>query len=286
MGVYIGLDIGGTKLLVASAREDGSLIESIQQPTPLALNDGLNALHHMARELAGDRPIIAFGAAIGGPLDYKTGRVSPLHQPMWRDVPLKDIFEKEYGVPFAVDVDTNVAAIGEYRFGNHGPVEKLMYVTISTGVGGGFLANGAIYRGANGAHPETGHMAVPVRTRHPERVECECGATNCLEALVSGNGIRRIYGKPAEELDAGEWEEVAYHLGQGLRNIAVTYAPDVIVLGGGIAVGGGESFIGHSVAVMEGELKIVPAPIVTLSRLGYETALYGAVALAIQAGKR
>jgi predicted NBD/HSP70 family sugar kinase len=281
MSVYIGLDIGGTKLLVGAARKDGSLISTIEQPTPRLLSEGLNALHQMAREVAGGEPIIAFGAAAGGPLDYRTGRISPLHQPEWNDVPLKDIFEQEFGVPLAVDVDTNVAALGEYKFGQKAHVARLMYVTISTGLGGGFLIEGQIYRGTRGEHPEVGHQSIPVQCRFPERVVCECGASNCLEALISGNGIRRIYRKPAEKLGADEWNEVAYHLGQGLRNIAVMYTPDTIVLGGGVAVGGGESFIAKAVSVMQSELKLVPAPIVALTDLGSQTALMGAIALAM-----
>ena len=113
-------------------------------------------------------------------------------------------------------------------------------------------------------------------------MQCECGAPDCLEALVSGNGIRRIYHKPAEELSVAEWDEVAYNLGQGLRNLAVLYAPDLIRLGGGVAVGGGEAFIRQACLVMTDHLKLVPAPEVSLSRLGYDTALMGAIAVAIR----
>ena len=110
---------------------------------------------------------------------------------------------------------------------------------------------------------------------------CECGAPDCLEALISGNGIRRIYGKPAETISLGEWEEVAYNLGQGLRNLAALYAPDLIRIGGGVAVGGGEKLIRSAREVMEEHLKLVPPPQVALSALGYDTALRGAIAMAL-----
>jgi predicted NBD/HSP70 family sugar kinase len=148
-------------------------------------------------------------------------------------------------------------------------------------MGGGFLMDGKIYRGQDGAHPEVGHQSVPFRCANPAAVRCECGAPDCLEALVSGNGIRRVYGKPAEDLNAAEWEEVAYNLGQGLRNMAALYAPDLIRIGGGVAVGAGERFIEAAGRVMEEHLKLVPAPRVELSRLGYDTALRGAIALAL-----
>ena len=103
---------------------------------------------------------------------------------------------------------------------------------------------------------------------------------------MSGNGIRRIYHKPAEHLDEEEWGEVAYNLGQGLRNLAAILAPDVIVLGGGVALGGGEKLFGEARHVMETNLRLVPPPQVRLSRLGHDTPLMGAIAFAMQGAGR
>lgn len=278
--IHVGLDIGGTKFLVASADGEGKVLNRAQEATPEGLEAGLDVLHGMISEVSGGRAIAGMGAAIGGPLDWRTGVVSPLHQPAWRDVPLKAIMEERWACPFAVDVDTNVAAVGEYTFGGR-VTGRMLYLTLSTGMGGGFLVGGRIYRGACGAHPEVAHQAVNFRCSRPERVACECGAGDCLEALVSGNGIRRVYGKAAEELTEGEWDEVAYNLGQGLRNLAAIYVPDVIVLGGGVACGRGAKLIDAASAVMVEHLKIVPAPEVCLSALGYDTALMGTIAMAI-----
>ena len=104
--------------------------------------------------------------------------MSPLHQPQWRDVPLKALMAERWQCPFHVDVDTNVAALGEYHFGPR-QVPRLLYLTLSTGMGGGFLVDGHIYRGAGGAHPEIGHQAVPYRLDRPVPT-CECGAPDCL----------------------------------------------------------------------------------------------------------
>ncbi len=279
-GIYIGLDIGGTKLLVASADSSGLIIKRVQFETPPDLNGGLELLDLMIKEVSGGRLIKSIGAAIGGPLDWRKGIVSPLHQPAWRDVPLKKIMTGKWRCDFHVDVDTNIAALGEYHFGGEN-AEKLLYLTLSTGMGGGYIIGGKIYRGSGDAHPEAGHQSTNFRCSHPQNIACECGAPDCLEALVSGNGIRRIYGKPAEELDPGEWEEVTYNLGQGLRNLVAIYLPDVIAIGGGVAVGAGERFINAAAEIMAGYLKIVPAPAVRLSRLGYDTALLGAIAAAI-----
>ena len=279
MAIYIGLDVGGTKLMVAAADADGQILRRTRAPTPAGLEEGLALLHEMIAEVAGGQPVAGIGAAIGGPLDARAGVVSPLHQPAWRGVPLKAIMERRWGCPFWVDVDTNVAAVGEYVV-DRLTTSRFLYLTISTGMGGGFLLDGRIYRGAGGAHPEAGHQAVPFRCMHPERVACECGAPDCLEALISGNAIRRIYGRPAEQLDDAEWEEVAYNLGLGLRNLAAIYAPELIVLGGGVAVGGGARLLDTASRVMRERLYLVPAPEVRLSGLGYDTALLGAVAVA------
>lgn len=279
MGIYIGLDIGGTKLMVASADQNGNMITRVRKDTSPTLKEDLRNLHDMITTVTQNETILGIGAAIGGPLDWKTGVVSPLHQPDWREVPLKQIMEAKWKCPFFVDVDTNIAAMGEYYF-TQLSVHKFVYITISTGMGGAMLVDGKIDRGINGAHPEIGHQSIPYHCKYPNRLQCECGVEDCLEALISGNGIRRIYQKRAEELLSEEWDEVAYNFGQGLRNIATLYAPDIIRIGGGVAVGGGKDFLKKAIIVMQTHLRLVPAPVVELSLLGYDTALIGAIAAA------
>ena len=281
MAVFIGLDIGGTKIMVAAADRDGNVLRRARTATSTTLEEDLTNINSMIAEVAGEEQIMGMGAAIGGPLDWEQGVVSPLHQPAWRNVPLKAMMESNWDCPFQADVDTNVAAVGEYRWGGVA-AGRFLYLTLSTGMGGGFLTDGKIYRGQDCAHPEVGHQSIHFRCSNPPAMQCECGAPDCLEALVSGNGIRRIYGKPAESLRPEEWEEVAYNLGQGLRNMAAFYAPDVISIGGGVAVGGGENFIRAAKAVMEEHLRLVPPPQVRLSPLGYDTALRGAIAMALR----
>ena len=276
---YIGLDIGGTKILAAAAKADGTIIRTIRHETPQDLLTGLNLLKSFVTELAENQPITAIGAATGGQLDWRTGVVSPLHQPQWRNVPLKQIMENEFNCPFWLDVDTNVAALGEYAQLPQ-PPERLVYLTISTGCGGSMVVNGKLNRGWNGAHPEIGHMSVAYRCRFPEKISCACGTPDCLEALISGRGIERIYGKPAATLDDAEWAEVAFNLGQGLRNIATLYAPELIILGGGVAVGGGEKLLRPAISQMRERLKLVPEPEVRLSENGQFSALNGAIHIA------
>ena len=281
MSIYIGLDIGGTKFMVAAATGNGEIIRRVRTYPSDTLEKDLATLHEMIEKVAGGEVISGMGAAIGGPLDWKTGIVSPLHQPTWREVYLKEIMETRWGPPFFVDVDTNVAALGEF-YRTRMTSQKFLYITLSTGMGGGFIVDGRIYRGAGGAHPEIGHQSIPYRCANTAGIQCECGIPDCLEALVSGNGIRRIYGKPAEDLSVMEWGEVAYNLGQGLRNLAAIYTPDEIRLGGGLAVGGGANFMERSAMIMRNHLRLVPAPRVSLSQLGYDTALLGAITIAIR----
>lgn len=280
--MLLALDIGGTKLIAAAADDDGAILRRVRADTPAGLSAGLMLLKHMARDVCRGHAPKAIGAACGGPLDASTGIVSPLHQPDWRSVPLKAIFEAEFGCPFNVEVDTDAAALAEVVFG-HGAPARLLYITLSTGMGGGLIVDGRIYRGARGAHPEVGHQAIPYRLARGGPVVCECGAEGCAEALVSGNAIRRLYGKPAEMLDEAEWAEVTHNLGQALRNAAALYAPEDVVLGGGVAFGRGQRLADQAAAVMRAGMRIVPAPRVRLSALGYDTALMGAVALAMRA---
>lgn len=203
MGIHIGIDIGGTKMMAAAVDADMHMLRRCKEPTPEDLQAGLDQLHAMIGQVAGGDTIRGIGMAIGGPIDIAAGTVSPLNQPQWRDVPLRQILEERYGCPFHYGVDTDVAAVAEYYLAGL-DVARFLYVTISTGVGGGFLLDGKVYRGVHGIHPEVGHQGVPARVKYPERVRCGCGNTDCLEALVSGSGIQRVYGKPPQELDADE----------------------------------------------------------------------------------
>ena len=278
--MYIGLDIGGTKILACRADNQGRIQEMLQETTPSGLDEGLDLLNRLVEQLSLGQQIEAIGASLGGPLDYQSGVVSPLHQENWRDVPFRAVMEQAWNCRVTLDVDTNLAALGEFAALARYP-ERLLYLTISTGMGGGFLVNGRIYRGANGTHPEVAHQSISFRCTHPENICCECGLPDCLEGIVSGNAIKRIYGKPAELLSETEWQEVSYNLGQGLRNLAAILAPDMIVLGGGVSIGRGPQLVRDAGKVMRENLRLVPAPALRLSELGYYTSLHGAVYAAV-----
>ena len=280
--VYIALDMGGTKLLAAAIDRGRNVIARERAQTPRSLQEGLSLLKQMVRTVAGGSRILAIGVSAGGPLQHETGVLSSLHFPEWHEVPFKQIMEAEFGCPLRVEVDTDAAVLAEYRFGGHS-IRRLLYVTLSTGVGGGFMIDGELYRGVDGSHPEVGHHAAPYRLPVAGPISCTCGANDCLEAIISGSAVKKHYGKPAEDLLPEEWDEVAYNLGQGLRNLAAVYAPELIVLGGGMALGGGAKLLETARTVVRENLKIVPQPRIEFSTLGYDTALWGGVALALSA---
>lgn len=277
--LFLALDIGGTQTRAAVSGTDLRIRRRVVAPTPPDLNAGLELIGHLCDDVRHMESVSGIGVSIGGPLDWRTGVVSPLHQPAWRDVRLRDWLGRRYDCPVFIDVDTNVAAVGEYLADQSRP-SRLLYLTLSTGMGSGLVVDGRLYRGANGSHPEVAHQSIAYICRHPERIVCECGADACLEALISGNGIRRIYGFPAEHLDDEGWAEVAHNLGQGLRNLAAIYAPERIILGGSVALGGGAALLDAATAVMRRNLRIVPTPDVCLSHLGADSPLLGALALA------
>lgn len=274
----IGIDLGGTKIQVAAADRSGAIIARTRAATPEPLAEGLALLQSLIVDVAGGLPIAGVGVAIGGPIHAASGVVSPLHQAAWRDVPLGRLLGEWTGAPWRIEVDTDAAALAEFHAGGH-VAHRLLYITVSTGVGGGFVVDGVIQRGINGAHPEFGHQAVPA----PEAVLCGCGATGCLEALVSGRALERRHGRPAAELSDAEFAAAGKLLGLGLRNAATLLAPDLIALGGGVVVGGGERLLAAARAEVAQGVRLLPPPRVVVSALGYDTALRGALALAVSA---
>lgn len=278
--IYAGIDFGATKTIAVSADEKGNIINQIQKNTPQKLEDGIEMFKELIYEISSESKIIAIGCATGGPLDWKRGIINFLHMPTWRNVNLKEIMEKEFSCPFYVDNDCNVAAIGELVFGEGKNYNDFIYITISTGVGAGIIKHKKIFRGLDGEHPELGHQIV--ETSELYDVTCRCGAKNCLESLIAGYIIEKHYGKPAEMLSEKEWKKIGYILGQGLRNIIIMHAPEVIFLGGGVALGARNKLLDPALKVVEEQVKIVKLPLIKLTSLGYDAPIKGSIALAMK----
>ena len=163
----------------------------------------LAAMIALARELLGGRQPAAVGVSFGGPVDFARGVVRLSHHVRgWENVPLRDVLAGEFGCPAAVDNDANVAALGEHRFGAGRGVDDLLYVTVSTGVGGGWVLGGRPWRGHGGMAGEIGHTVA-----NPAGPLCLCGKRGCVERLASGPYMAADYGGRVGNPPGGRGED-------------------------------------------------------------------------------
>ena len=313
VGRYVvGADLGGTNFRVVVADESGKFVSRSNRLTEAqrGRNAVLETLKVTIREAvaAGPGAPSAIAMSAPGPLDPWKGIVHEApNLPGWNDVPVKEIFESEFGVPFLLGHDANVAALAEQRYGAGRGVEDMIYITISTGIGGGIIVDGEMVLGAGGGAGEVGHM-----TLLRDGPVCGCGNRGCLEALASGPAIRRdaierVKAGENSRLSAmcgGELEKVTTEmvvdaarlgdalaldvlnqagrwLGIGIANLMHIVDPELIVLGGGVTNAGELLFAPmraeidvRAMAVYRARTRIVTA------ELGGDVGLYGAVALA------
>jgi glucokinase len=194
--LILGVDIGGTKSAVVLARTDGEILQRLSEPTRPDLRGPQEVLEHLAalaREVmaAGNAmasDIRGLGVSCGGPLDSKTGVVhAPPNLPNWEHVPVKTFFEDALGLPVRVENDANATALAEWRFGAGQGAQNVIFLTMGTGIGGGLILDGRLYRGANDLAGEIGHQTILLNGPL-----CGCGKHGCLEALASGPAIARL----------------------------------------------------------------------------------------------
>lgn len=308
--LILAFDFGGTKLSAAVINRDALGDERPQWPalrrefTPADTDAAyeLAAMLRLARELLAGRSPAAVGVSFGGPVDFPHGLVRLSHHVRgWENVPLRDLVAHEFGCPAFVDNDANVAALGEHRFGAGRGVDDLMYITVSTGVGGGWILGGRPWRGHAGMAGEIGHTVVD-----PAGPLCLCGKRGCVERLASGpymaadweegrggkgereKGSGGVTGKDvAVAAAAGDpvAKEIllrgARALGMGIGNAANLVNPQRFILGGGVTKAGaiwwGEvRRAARATALPEVAFDVVPA------MLGDDAPLWGAVALTEQ----
>jgi len=267
--LVLGIDLGGSKILTAVVGAQGRMLSSDRSHTPAvegheAVIDAILESAHRALEQAevSASELLAVGAGAPGLVNPWTGIVatSP-HLPGWRDVPLRDMIQDGLGKETFLINDANAAALGELRFGAARGVRSFVYITVSTGIGGGVVIDGEIYSGATGTAGEVGHMTID-----DDGPACNCGNRGCWETLASGTALRReARHRIAEgarttmlelaegsvdkvtprtvEAAAGRGDELArqliartgYYLGVGLANLVNMFNPELIVIGGGLS---------------------------------------------------
>lgn len=306
-GPILGLDIGGTKLAAGVVDDDGSTLASATTPT--RPNDGVDAvldrllkLGRSVLDAAGIAIPRAVGIGCGGPLDRVDGVLeSPPLLPGWHRVPVVAIVRDSFAAPAYLDNDGAAAAMAEHWYGaGHGSL-TMLYLTVSTGIGGGAVLDGRPYRGASDNGCEFGHIGV---VRNGRR--CLCGRSGCLEAYASGTSIASRArealrdGAPsslcqgsglitaADVVDAARcgdpfatnlWEDTTALLGSALVDLANIFEPERIVLGGGVTKAGRLLFDPCAEIVRQEARSPV---LITPSKLGENVGIIGAAVVARQ----
>lgn len=265
----IAVDLGGTKIMAAVITPDGVILSRKYCPTMAdkgpnevigrmvsAIRDVLSQSGMKTAEIAG------ITVAAAGALDFDKGIVtSSPNLPGWKNVPLKDIVYERFGVKMHLLNDANAAALGEHRCGAGKGLSHVIYITVSTGIGGGIIIDGELYSGADGTAGEIGHMTIEANGP-----QCQCGNFGCLEVLASGTAVAREainrinQGEKSSltELAGGGFENItaeivakaarrgdqlarevvtnaAVYLGIGLANLVNIFNPDMIIIGGGMS---------------------------------------------------
>jgi len=267
--LILGVDLGGTKIAAAIATAEGEILTRGYCPTPggagsQAITSSILGIIEETMSSGKVRlsQLLGIGIAAAGIIDSDKGIVitSP-NIPDLREVPLKDAVEQRFNIPVYVGNDATLAALGEWYFGLKKSVLNLIYITVSTGIGGGIIANGRLYTGAHGFAGEVGHMTVDVNGPR-----CNCGNIGCWEALASGTAlareaireIRKGVNTSIAELAGGDLSRIdakvvfqaaeggdelakklisrlAYYFGIGLVNLVNIFNPELILIGGGVA---------------------------------------------------
>lgn len=266
----IGLDVGGTKIAGGIVDEAGTLLTVLTERTPddsdaeaviAVLLDVVQRLRDSVGR-AGDGAVRAIGLGAAGIVEWPAGQVVWAPNNAYRNWPVRAQLEKATGLPVVVDNDANVAALAESRLGER-PYRDMVLLTVGTGIGGGIVLDGEIYRGRSGLAPELGHMIV-----NPDGPLCSCGNHGCLEALASGTALGRMGRDAAADEPDGllarlgvEQGEITGHtvteaaqqgdetarrlfdrlgrwLGVGIASLATIFELEAVIVGGGLSATG------------------------------------------------
>lgn len=310
MKTFIAVDVGGTKIRVAVYGEEG--ITPLQQTRVSTRGVKGNALDRLMETIQALWPaadtVSAIGIAAPGPIDPHLGILyaSP-NVPGWVNLPLASILHDRFKVPVHLGNDANLAGLAEWRYGAGQGHHDLLYLTVSTGIGGGVISSDRLLLGQCGLAAELGHVVIL-----PDGPLCGCGKRGHLEALASGTAIARYV---AEELDRGRssslsgnrspsahdigkaaaegdrlaieaYNQAWRYLGIGIASFLHTFNPSIVILGGGVSQSGPQFF-----SVMQEEVRnnvMTPAYLknltITYAALKDDAGLLGALALARSGG--
>ena len=306
----IGVDLGGTKMLVGVTGPEREVLY-LRREISLGL-DQQGILEELEEELraalAAHPQVAAAGLGIPATIDRERGVAITAVNLQLRDVPLRDVMRERLGIPVFIDNDANLAALAEHRFGAARGARNAVMVTVGTGIGGGLIIDGELYRGSSGAGAELGHAVVDL---DGPRCQGNCPGHGCVESVASGTALARE-AKPIAEQEADSalaraltdgivfdgklvteaalagdqaagraLELIGRRLGAALAGFANIFDPDVIVVGGGVAAGAGELLLGPAREEVRGRalppMNVVP---VVPAELGAESGMIGAATMA------
>lgn len=230
MKATIVIDMGGTNLRVGRI-EDGKVVRLCKEPCKAdgSEEEVLQQFYRMIEELM-TSDVERIGAAVPSVVDYEKGIVYDVQNvPSWKEVHLKELLEKRFGIPTTVDNDVNCFVNAEFRYGAAQGFRNVVGITLGTGIGAGIVANGSVYRGANTGAGEIGCMAYLDATYEDytsSQLFKRFHTTGEIEAMKADKG-----NQDAIRL----WEQLGFHLGKLIQVILFAYDPECIVIGGGIA---------------------------------------------------
>lgn len=269
---YILFDIGGTKSRVGLSTDLETLATHVSFKTPSNFTAGVKALLAAIEKVVDGQEVQAIAGGIRGVLnEEKTGLINDSVLTDWKDKSLVDELRAVYDVPIFLENDAALAGVGEAVYGAGKGAEIVVYHTVSTGVGGVKIENGDIDMSAVGFEP--GHQIIDI-----DRTVLGAEVQPILENIISGTAIKNRFGVEPYEIPQSDvlWDELAGYLAQGLNNTVMYWSPDVIVLGGSMILGDPKIEIDqirkYTVEALD---EYVPAPLITLAKLGDEAGLYG-----------
>jgi glucokinase len=307
----IGIDVGGTKIAGGVVDDDGHLIAELRRESPAAHPDAIAAtIADMVGELRADDEVRAVGVAAAGFIDLARETIMFAPNLAWRDESLRKKVADLVDLPTLLENDANAAAWAEARFGSGQDARTLVMAAIGTGIGGGLVSGGRLFRGGFGVGAEFGHMRVV-----PDGRPCACGLRGCWEAYGSGTGLTVRARELAAEDRAGAslllslgdgdpssitgpmvteaaekgdpvavrcFDELADWIGAGLASLAAVLDPDVIVVGGGVSESPALSLerVAAAFAAAETGAGFRPSPAIRLAALGNKAGLIGVADLA------
>lgn len=312
--VVVGIDIGGTFVRIGVFQPNGKLISVVQQPIEAHKGEeaGIQRIISMTEQALkkSGGSLIGLGLGSTGPVDSDRGLIqNPYTLPGWENVPILQPLTEYFRVPAVLENDADVAALGEYWAGAGRGINRLYAVTVGTGIGTALIIDGYIYRGVDGSHPEGGHHIVD-----PAGPLCYCGAHGCWEAMAAGPAIARraqagikdhpnsqlikLSGNDPQKIDANMiaeaakagdayaleiMDKTAYYLGLGLVNCIALFAPQMIVLSGGVMKSA--ELLLPQINVMIQKINVMH-PVdrikIVTAELGYYAGIYGAAYAILQ----